>query len=215
VSDGGQRIGVCVVDDHPVLREGLVRVIKANPRLERVGEAGDGRTALDLIREREPDVALLDHGLPGLNGIQVLEAIQRDKIPTKVVLFSGSLENDEVYRALAAGVSGIVSKTVPRNELYDVIEKVMRGDTVVGPEFQTGLADEVRAHQLHPNPILSERQLEVLRLTADGLSANAIGEKLHISPATVRTHLAHVYEKLEVSDRAAAVAEAMRRGLVE
>src|SRR4051794_10915753 len=111
------RITVCLADDHPVLREGLARVIKANPRLELIAETGDGRSALELIREREPDVALIDYGLPGLDGIDILEAIQRDAISTRVVLFSGSIDGPTVYRALAAGVGGIIAKTAPREEL--------------------------------------------------------------------------------------------------
>jgi two-component system nitrate/nitrite response regulator NarL len=209
------RITVCLADDHPVLREGLARVIKANPSLELVAEVGDGRTALERIRELEPEVALIDYGLPGLDGIDILEAIQRDVIPTRVVLFSGLIDGPTVYRALAAGVGGIIAKTAPREELYEAIDKVMRGETVVGSEFQSGLATQLRMREERGAPILTEREHEVLKLTAEGLNANDVGERLHIGGATVRTHLAHVYEKLGVSDRAAAVAEAMRQGLME
>jgi two-component system nitrate/nitrite response regulator NarL len=215
MSKAAHRISVFLADDHPVLREGLIRVIKANPQLELVAEAGDGRAALDLVRAHKPEVALLDYGLPGLDGIEVLSAIQRDAIQTRVVLFSGWIDDDAVYRALAAGAVGIVSKTAPATELYDAIEKAARGETVVGPEYQTGLAMQVRMHQHRAGPILSERERDVLRLSADGLSAAGVGERLHIGEATVRTHLAHLYAKLDVSNRAAAVAKAMRHGLLE
>jgi two-component system, NarL family, nitrate/nitrite response regulator NarL len=215
MSKGTDRISVFLADDHPVLREGLIRVIKANPQLELVAESGDGRAALDLVRAHRPKVALLDYGLPGLDGIEVVSAIQRDAIQTRVVLFSGWIDDDAVYRALAAGAVGIVSKTAPATELYDAIEKAARGETVVGPEYQTGLAMQVRMHHERAGPILSERERDVLRLSADGLSAAGVGERLHIGEATVRTHLAHLYEKLDVSNRAAAVAKAMRQGLLE
>ncbi len=215
MSKAADRISVFLADDHPVLREGLIRVIRANPKFELVAEAGDGRTALDLVRAHKPEVALLDYGLPGLDGIEVLSAIQRDAIQTRVVLFSGWIDDDAVYRALAAGAVGIVSKTALATELYDAIEKAARGETVVGPEYQTGLAMQVRMHQQRAGPILSERERDVLRLSADGLSAAGVGERLHIGEATVRTHLAHLYEKLDVSNRAAAVAKAIRHGLLE
>jgi len=215
MSKAADRISVFLADDHPVLREGLIRVIRANPKFELVAEAGDGRTALDLVRAHRPEVALLDYGLPGLDGIEVLSAIQRDAIQTRVVLFSGWIDDDAVYRALAAGAVGIVSKTALATELYDAIEKAARGETVVGPEYQTGLAMQVRMHQQRAGPILSERERDVLRLSADGLSAAGVGERLHIGEATVRTHLAHLYEKLDVSNRAAAVAKAIRHGLLE
>ncbi len=131
------------------------------------------------------------------------------------MLFSGWIDDDAVYRALAAGAVGIVSKTALATELYDAIEKAARGETVVGPEYQTGLAMQVRMHQQRAGPILSERERDVLRLSADGLSAAGVGERLHIGEATVRTHLAHLYEKLDVSNRAAAVAKAIRHGLLE
>ena len=204
-----------VADDHPVYREGIVRAVKERPDLELVGEAGDGREALDEIKRLEPDVAVLDIRMPRLDGTQVLSALRRDGVSTEVLFLSAFMEPELAYSTVASGARGYLSKEASRQEICDAIVTVARGGTALAPEVQAGLASAVRDRERADAPSLSPREQEVLRLIAEGLSAPEIGKQIHLSPATVKTHLHTLYEKLGVSERAAAVAEGMRRGLLE
>jgi two-component system nitrate/nitrite response regulator NarL len=205
-----------VADDHPVYREGIVRAINERPDLELVGEAGDGREALDQIKELEPDVAVLDIRMPGLDGTQVLAAIRRDSDTTQVLFLTAFMEPELAYRTVADGAKGYLSKSAARQEICEAIVTVARGGTALAPEAQEGIAQEIQERERSGGrPELTSREGEVLRLIADGLSAPQIAKELHLSTTTVKTHLHTLYEKLGVSDRAAAVAEAMRRGLLE
>ena len=205
-----------VADDHPVYREGMVRAVKERPDLELVGEASDGRDALEQIRRLVPDVALLDIRMPGLEGPQVLTALRRDGLGTEVVFLTAFMESSLAYQTVAAGARGYLSKEAARQEICDAVVAVARGGTALAPEAQAGLAAEIRNRERAGGlPRLTPRESEVLRLIAEGLSAPEIGRRIHLSATTVKTHLRGLYEKLGVSDRAAAVAEAMRRGLLE
>ena len=209
------RVRVVVADDHPLFREAVVRTVKERPDFELVGEAGDGTQALAAIRDLRPDVAVLDVKMPGLDGLQVVNAIRRDALPTRVVLLSAFLDGAMAFEAVAAGAAAYVSKEADRRRLGDAIAAVGRGEVVLGPEIQAGLAEEIRLRGAKDGPPLSDREREVLGHVAAGRSAPEIGRLLFLSTATVKGHLQGLYEKLGVSDRAAAVAEAMRRGLIE
>lgn len=189
--------------------------IKGRPDFELVGEAADGRQALDEIRRLRPDVAVLDVKMPGLDGVRVLNALRRDEAPTRVLFLSAYLDSAIVYRAVAAGASAYLSKDAGRQVICDAVAAVARGDSVLAPEIHAGIAQEIRLRENDDRPALTPREREILHLTAEGCSAPEIGRRLYLSTTTVKTHLQHLYEKLGVSDRAAAVAEAMRRGLLE
>ncbi len=205
-----------VADDHPIYREGIIRAVKERPDLELVGEAEDGRIALDEIKRVGPDVALLDIRMPGLEGPQVLNALQRDGVKTSVIFLSAFMEGELAYETVAAGARGYLSKESAREEICDAIVAVARGGTALAPEVQAGLAAQVQERERSDRPPqLTAREQEVLELISEGLSAPDIGRRIHLSPTTVKSHLHKLYEKLGVSDRAAAVAEAMRRGLLE
>jgi two-component system, NarL family, nitrate/nitrite response regulator NarL len=210
------RVRVFVADDHPVYRDGMVRAIGERPDLELVGEASDGRNALEAIAESRPDVALIDIRMPGLDGLEVLGAIRRDTSDTQVLLLSAHLDSDLAYRAVAAGAKGYLSKQAARQEICDGIVAVAGGGTAFAPEVQTGLASELHERERgQRGPVLTSREREVLKLVAAGHSAPEIAERIHLSPATVKSHLQAIYDKLGVADRAAAVAEGMRRGFLE
>ena len=209
------RVRVVIAEEHPLYREGVVRAIKERPELELVAAAADGREALTLIKRLEPDVAVLDDKMPALDGLQVAGAVDRDGLPTRVLMLSAFLDRQIVFQAVAAGAAGFLSKDADRLEITDAILAVHRGATVLAPEVQAGVAAEIHSRWKPAAPVLSKREREVLELIAEGLSAPDIGRRLFLSPATVRSHLQSLYEKLAVSDRAAAVAEAMRRGLLE
>jgi two-component system nitrate/nitrite response regulator NarL len=208
-------VRVLVADDHPVYREGVSRAVKSRPEFELVGEANNGRQALEMIRDLSPDVAVLDVQMPELQGSDVLHAVKRDGLTTRIVLLSAHVDSDTVYRAVASGAGAYLSKESSRERICDAVAAVARGEVVLSAEVQAGLASEIQIRERAERPALTPREHEILTLTADGHSAPDIGRQLHLSQSTVKTHLKSLYEKLEVSDRAAAVAEAMRRGLLE
>ena len=209
------RVRVLIAEEHPLYREGVIRAIKERPELELVGEARDGREALAMIKELRPDVAVLDVKMPQLDGLQVADAVVREASSTRVLMLSAFLDRQIVFQAVAAGAAGYLSKDADRLEITNAILAINRGDTVLAPEVQAGVAAEVRSRWRPAVPSLSERERQVLEMIAEGMLAPEIGRHLYLSPATVRSHLQSLYEKLGVSDRAAAVAEAMRRGLIE
>jgi two-component system nitrate/nitrite response regulator NarL len=209
------RIRVLVADDHPLYREAVVRAVRARPEFELIGQAQDGREALGVIRDSAPDIAVLDVEMPSLGGVDVVRAVARDELPTRIVLLSAHLESDTVYTAIVAGVRAYMPKSWPADRICDALVAVSRGETILPGEVQAGLADAIRSHAAPARIQLTPREQQVLEGLARGLSAPQIAGELHVSPATVKTHLKTLYEKLGVSDRAAAVAEAMRHGLME
>jgi len=208
-------VRVIVADDHPVYREGLVDVIKRRPDLDLVGEAQDGRTALETIQRERPDVAVLDMRMPGLDATDVLSAIRRDGLETRVLVLSAYQESALVYRIVAAGAGGYLSKDAGGQAICDAIVAINRGTSVASPEVSAALFSEIQLREARARPALTERQREVLQLTAEGRSAAEIADELQLSTETVRSHLHNLYERLGVTDRAAAVAEAIRHGLID
>ncbi|GAA3313407.1 response regulator [Arthrobacter ramosus] len=206
---------VFIADDHPVYREGLARNWEAMAQIKVVGSAGDGRSALAAIRELKPDVAVMDLKLPELDGMQVLELLFAEDSPTNILVLTAYMDNATVYRAFAHGARGFLEKAASFGEITDAVLQVGAGGTVIAPFAQDVLARELRTRQDVPEkPVLSSREVEILRLAADGHSGQKIASELNISLATVKTHLQHIYDKLDVSDRASAVAQAIRRGFL-
>jgi two-component system nitrate/nitrite response regulator NarL len=210
-----KRVRVLVADDHPLYRDGVVRALSASGQVEVVGEVGDGREALAEIQTKTPDVALLDYKLPSLDGVAIAHAITRDGLPTRVLLLSAFTESGLVYEALQTGAAGYLPKEARREQIVDSVLACARGETVVPSELAAGLVSEIRLRASHEAPTLTDREREILRLIADGKSLPQIAGELYLGVTTVKTHVQHLYEKLGVSDRAAAVAEAMRRRLIE
>jgi two-component system nitrate/nitrite response regulator NarL len=208
-----ERTTVLIADDHPIYRQGLARSVKGRAELDLVSVAEDGRSALDQINELEPDVAVLDVRMPGLDGLEVAQTLASAGGRTRLVLITGH-GTDVAFDALGAGVAAVLSKTAHPDAICDAIAAVAMGGAYVGPEFHASLAREISSRRDDAGPVLSPREREVLELAADGLAVNEIGDRLHLGAATVKTHLQHIYRKLEVSDRSAAVAAALRRGLI-
>lgn len=209
------RLTVLVADDHPMYREGVVSVLRRRAEIDSVAEAGTGREALEVLGRVQPDVALLDIQMADLDGVQVARVITRDGLPTRALFLSAYYDQEIVYKALAAGAAGYLSKDARGNEIADAVIAVARGETVLGRDIQAAVARRIRQTAQQTAPVLSTREREVLGLVSAGLSSPEIARRLSLSPTTVKTHLQRVYEKLGVADRAAAVAEAMRRGLLE
>jgi two-component system, NarL family, nitrate/nitrite response regulator NarL len=212
---GRERITVYVAEDHPVFQQAVTRAVQAREELELIGAAADGERALNEIRSMKPAVALLDLRLPLLDGLDVLRAVQRDSIPTRVVMLSADSSSGLVYDAVKLGAAGFLTKAATLDQICDAVVAVAEGETVLAPEIQSGLVSELRERDFPVRPLLSSRELEILKLIAEGLSGPEIGSRLFISSSTVKTHVKSVLDKLGVNDRAAAVAEAMRRGLIE
>jgi two-component system nitrate/nitrite response regulator NarL len=212
---GSERITVYVAEDHPVFQQAVTRAVQSRAELQLVGAAADGERALEEIRSLQPTVALLDLRLPLLDGLDVLRAVQRDDIPTRVVMLSADSSSGLVYDAVKLGAAGFLTKAATLDQICDAVVAVANGETVLAPEIQSGLVTELRERDAPMRPLLSARELEILKLIAQGLSGPEIGAQLYISSSTVKTHVKSVLDKLGVNDRAAAVAEGMRRGLID
>jgi two-component system, NarL family, nitrate/nitrite response regulator NarL len=208
-------VRVVVGDDHPVYRDGVVRALELDGRTAVVAAVGDGQAALAAIREHLPDVALLDYRMPGLDGVAVAHAVLRDKLPTRVLLLSATTEGQVVYRAIQDGAAGYLSKESDREEIVAAVVACARGENVLPPELVTSLTAQVRQHAQSQAPSLSERERQILRMIADGKSVPEMAAELFLAQTTVKTHIRRLYEKLDVSDRGAAVAKAMRSQLLE
>jgi two-component system, NarL family, nitrate/nitrite response regulator NarL len=205
---------VLVADDHPLFLFAVGHAVEARPELELVARAATGREALELAREHRPDLAVLDVDMPDLGGLDVLQAIVREGLGTRVLFVTATVAAAGAYALVQAGAAGVLEKDATPEALGDALVRVGRGETVLAPNVQAALASDVRA-RLAPAPALSPREQDMLRGLARGLSGPQIAAELHLAPSTVKTHLQRLYERLGVSDRAAAVAEGMRRGLIE
>jgi DNA-binding NarL/FixJ family response regulator len=204
-------IRVMLVDDHPVVREGLRGMLEAEPDLTVVGEAGSGEEAVVRAQAVEPDVILMDLRMRDLDGVGATERILADNPRTKVVVLTTYETDADILRAVEAGASGYLLKDASRADLANAIRAANRGDTVLAPSVASRLVNRVRRPMTQT---LSAREVEVLALVAKGLTNADIGRKLHIAEATVKTHLLRTFGKLDVSDRTAAVTTAMSLGLL-
>jgi two-component system nitrate/nitrite response regulator NarL len=205
---------VLIADDHPLFLFAIAHSVNAREELELVGQARTGREAISTALESRPDLAVRDVGMPDLNGLEVLRALDREGLPTRVLFVSGSLDAAVSYELIEAGAAGVLDKSAMPDQIGDALIRISRGETVLAPDVQSALMRAVRDRRERPATVLSPREAEVLRFLADGLSAPQIARELHLSPSTIKTHLQRLYERLGVSDRAAAVAEGMRRGLI-
>ncbi|MFI7676180.1 response regulator [Actinophytocola sp. NPDC049390] len=204
-------IRVMLVDDHPVVREGLRGMLEAEPDLTVVSEAGSGEEAVAVARTAEADVILMDLRMRDLDGVGATERILTEHPSTKVVVLTTYETDADILRAVEAGAAGYLLKDATRTDLANAIRAAARGETVLAPSVAGRLVDRVR------RPVrqtLSAREVEVLRFVAKGLTNADIGRTLHISEATVKTHLLRAFAKLDVSDRTAAVTTAMSLGLL-
>jgi two-component system nitrate/nitrite response regulator NarL len=208
-------VRVLIADDHPVFRDGVAAALRRQDDFELVAECDTADEAAARIRELDPDVAVLDNRMPGSATRDVIAALTADGVRTRVLVLSAHDDAENVGAALEAGAAGYLTKDSDRSVICDGVRRVARGETVIGNEVQAALAERLRTAAAAPaRALLTEREQQMLEFLAAGKSAPAIAAELYLSPTTVKTHLGNLYEKLGVSDRAAAVAEAMRRGLL-
>ncbi|MBM2622045.1 response regulator transcription factor [Actinoplanes sp. LDG1-06] len=203
-----------VVDDHPVVRDGLRGMLGTQPDFEIVGEAAGGAEALTVVEAVRPDVVLTDLRLPEPSGGALIRLLL-ERVPEVRVLVLTTHDTDaDVLPAVEAGAIGYLLKDAPREELFRAVRAAARGETVLSPSVAAVLLSRVRPPKAPPSRRLSAREIEILALVARGRTNREVASALHISEATVKTHLLHIYAKLEVPDRAAAVDAAHRRGLL-
>jgi DNA-binding NarL/FixJ family response regulator len=204
-------IRVLIVDDHPVVRDGLRGVLEGEPDMRVVGEAGHGAEALARARTTTVDVVLMDLRMPVMGGVEAIGALRRAVPDTRVLVLTTYDTDRDVLPAIEAGATGYLLKDTPREELLRAVRAAHRGEAVLSPAVAGRLMGQVRTPV---QEALSARELEVLRLVAAGSTNRETARQLFISEATVKTHLLHIYAKLEVRDRASAVAAGYQRGLL-
>lgn len=200
---------VLIVDDHPVVRDGLRGMFAADPRFEVVGEAGDGAEAVAVAQRLRPDVILMDLRMPHADGVTAIKALAAHGNPARIVVLTTYDTDSDVVPAIEAGATGFLLKDAGREELFRAVEAAARGETVLSPAVTARLMARAR-RPAQPAP--TRREIEVLELIAEGCTNREVARRLFISEATVKTHLLHVFEKLGVGDRTAAVATALSRG---
>ncbi|GAA4484939.1 response regulator transcription factor [Actinoallomurus oryzae] len=202
---------VVLADDHPAMRAGVAALLAAEPAIAVVGEAADGREAVDLVERHAPDVALLDLRMPVLDGVAATSRIVEGPTSTQVLILTTYDTDADIERAVEAGAVGYLLKDTTREQLIDAVRSAARGETVLSPRVARHLVARMR----RPAPTaLTPREVDVLNAVADGLSNADIGKRLVIAEATVKTHLLRIFAKLDVADRTRAVVVALERGLL-
>ena len=226
-----EKIRVMVVEDQPQILKAQLKILQEAPDIEVIGTALSGEAALEMLEKKQPDVILEDLGLPGMSGIEVTRRVKKKWPQIEVLIFTIFDEEEKVIEAVKAGASGYLLKGATSEKILDAIREVKAGGSVIQPNLARRLlkffhvpesADEKPAgppqrplREEPPTRPLTEREIEILRLIAKGLSNNEAARVLTLSRATVRTHLEHIYEKLEVTNRVEAVTEGLRKGLIE
>ncbi|MFS4096127.1 response regulator [Streptomyces sp. AF1A] len=208
---GEPLISLLIVDDHPVVRDGLRGMFEAAPGFRVLGEAANGAEAVERAAELDPDVVLMDLRMPGGSGVAAIRELTRRGARAKVLVLTTYDTDSDTLPAIEAGATGYLLKDAPRDELFTAVRAAAEGRTVLSPAVASRLVQAVRSPGNEP---LSAREREVLALVAKGTSNREIARELFISEATVKTHLTHLYAKLGVNDRAAAVAVAYDRGIL-
>ncbi|RPJ52065.1 MAG: DNA-binding response regulator [Chloroflexi bacterium] len=205
-----------VVDDHALFRRGLVGLLEEMPGFQVVGQAGDGQQALPLIEQARPDIVLLDLNMPVMDGIATLRVVKERKLPVRVMMLTISEDDSDLLNAIRAGADGYLLKNTEPDDLRRAILRVAEGQGALSPEVTAPVLRALARYTLDtPVPLLSDRELEVLECMVDGLTTQQMAGRLFISENTVKTHVRHIFEKLEVSNRAEAVGKAMQMGLVK
>jgi DNA-binding NarL/FixJ family response regulator len=209
-------VRIVVVDDHALFRRGLVGLLNDLPEFRVVGEAGNGREALPVIQAEQPDVVLLDVNMPEMDGIQTVEAVRKLRQPLHILMLTISQEEEDLLSAIRMGADGYLLKNTEPDDLRRAILRVAEGEGALSPEV-TGSVMRALARQseLSNQQQLSDRELEVLECLAEGKTTSQIAACLFISENTVKTHVRHILEKLEASNRTEAVSKAIQLGLIQ
>ena len=201
-------IRVLIVDDHAIVRKGLATIINRDPEMTAIAQAEDGQQAIDAFREYQPDVTLMDLRMPKMGGVEAIMAIRTEFKQARIAVLTTYDGDEDIYRGLQAGAQGYLLKDSKLGELLNAIRAIYNGQKYIPPEVGAKLLQRIS------NPELSERELEVLRLMAQGMGNQEIGTALIIGESTVKSHINRILSKLGVSDRTQAVITAVKRGIV-
>jgi DNA-binding NarL/FixJ family response regulator len=207
--DAGRPIRILTVDDHPLLREGIAAVLANETDIVVVAQAADGREAVEQFRAHRPDITLMDLQMPVMNGTDAIQAIRRDDPEARIIVLTTYGGDAQAVRALKAGASGYLLKSMVRKELVETIRSVHGGKRVIPPEIAVEMAEH------HSDDALTEREIEVLREVAAGSANKMVARRLAVSEETVKAHMKNILSKLGANDRTHAVTIALRRGIIE
>ncbi|MEJ2710046.1 MAG: response regulator transcription factor [Anaerolineales bacterium] len=210
-------VRLAVVDDHALFRAGLISLLSEMPEFEVVGEAGEGRSALDLVDRTQPEVILLDVNMPGMGGVETVRSLRSlpEKEQPRILMLTISKSEEDLMGAIAAGADGYLLKNAEPDELRKAILAVHQGMSVLSPHVTRQVLQAVNTEQaLNPDVGLSDREMDVLECLAQGMTTAQIAEELYISENTVKTHVRHILDKLDASNRAEAVSKAIQLGVI-
>lgn len=204
-------IRILIADDHPVVREGLAGMLATQPDFQLVGQANNGLQAIQMAAQLKPTLIIMDLHMPQMDGLTAIRAIKEQGLPCHILVLTTYDNDTDIVPAIEAGATGYLLKDIPREELFKAIRSAAKGEAVLAPVVAALLLKQMRAPA---EERLSQREIEVLQLVAQGHSNQEIAKRLHVSNATIKTHLIHIYDKLGVDDRTAAVTAALARGIL-
>jgi len=212
------KITVLIVDDHAVVRQGIRAFLQTAPDLEVAGSVGSGLEAIQIAREAAPDVALVDMVMPGMDGVELTQALRNASPHTKIIIFTSYHEDEHIFPAIRAGALSYLLKDALPSEIADAIRKAARGEAILDSRVAARIVQDMQQNpegeQVNAFAILSERELEVLRLIATGATNQEIAEKLVIGESTVKSHVGNILSKLNLADRTQAAVYAWAKGIV-
>ena len=210
-------IKLLIVDDHTVVREGIGAMLRREPDFKIVGEASNGLEAVDKARDLSPDVILMDLRMPELDGVEAITRIKADNQEIKFIILTTYSDDEYIFRGIAAGARAYLLKDAPREELFKAIRAVSRGESLIQPVVASRVLDKLAelSRKTPAADVLSEREIEVLRLMAKGVSNKDIADHLSITQSTVKTHITSIFQKLNVTTRTEAVTTAFKKGIIQ
>lgn len=208
---------ILIVDDHPVVREGIGAMLKRESDFKIVGEAANGQEAIDKARELSPDVILMDLRMPEVDGVEAITRIKADMPDIKFIILTTYSDDEYIFRGIAAGARAYLLKDAPREELFKAIRAVSRGESMIQPVVASRVLDKLAelSRKAPASETLSDREVEVLRLMAKGVSNKDIADQLSITQSTVKTHITSIFQKLDVTTRTEAVTTALKKGIIQ
>lgn len=201
-------IRILLADDHALVRDGIAKIISSHQDMEVIGQAGNGKDAIDLFTKLRPDIAIIDISMPGLSGIETILEIRKRFANAQLMILSSHDHEEDIYQAIQAGASGYILKDAPASELITAIQSVQKGERYIPPRVAHQLAQRIGMDEL------TERESEILKLIAAGRSNKEIADLLGVAEGTVKAHASHILNKLGASDRTHAVSIAIKKGLV-
>ncbi|MGI8541385.1 MAG: response regulator [Rubrobacteraceae bacterium] len=204
-------VKILIADDHPVVRMGIRGMLDGEPDFEVVGEAENGSEAVEMVAKLRPAVVLMDLRMPNMDGVAATEKITKDHPETRILVLTTYESDADILRAIETGATGYLLKDTPKEDLFAAIRTVAKGESPLAPAVASRLMRRMRSPE---EEALSAREIEVLNLVAEGASNKRIAKELWIGETTVKSHLLHIYEKLGVADRTAAVTMALKRGII-